>query len=146
MMNEKAIWFDMDGTIADLYGDPDWLAKLRAYDPTPYANAKVLVNMNILARYLNKLQKQGYEICVVSWLSKEPNEVYDRLVTEAKKAWLKKHLASVHFDHIDIIPYGTPKGEGRNGILFDDELRNREEWGEGAHDVTNILEILKGLL
>ena len=35
MMNEKAIWFDMDGTIADLYGDPDWLAKLRAYNPAP---------------------------------------------------------------------------------------------------------------
>ena len=143
---EKKIWFDMDGTIADLYGDPDWLAKLRAFNPEPYANARVLVNMNVLARYLNRLQEQGYEICIVSWLSKEPNEMYDRLVTEAKKAWLKKHLASVKFDHIDIIPYGTPKGDGRNGILFDDELRNREQWGEGAYDVNNILEVLKGLL
>lgn len=146
MMNEKAIWFDMDGTIADLYGDPDWLAKLRAFNPEPYANARVLVNMSVLARYLNRLQEQGYEICIVSWLSKEPNEMYDRLVTEAKKAWLKKHLASVRFDRIDIIPYGTPKGDGRNGILFDDELRNREQWGEGAYDVNNILEVLKGLL
>ena len=145
MMNEKAIWFDMDGTIADLYGDPDWLAKLRAYDPTPYANATPLLNMSLLARYLNKLQKQGYKICVVSWLSKEPNEIYDELVTKAKLEWLKKHLASVHFDAIDIIAYGTPKGEGRQGILFDDELRNREQWGEGAHDVHNIIEILKGL-
>ena len=143
---EKMIWFDMDGTIANLYGDPDWLAKLRAYNPEPYANALPLLNMSLLARYLNRLQREGYKIGIVSWLSKKPNETYDRLVTEAKMAWLKKHLASVRFDRIDIIAYGTPKGEGRNGILFDDELPNREQWGEGAYDVNNIIEVLKGLL
>ena len=71
---EKKIWFDMDGTIADLYGDPDWLAKLIAYNPEPYAKAMPLLNMSLLARYLNKLQKQGYEICIVSWLSKNSTE------------------------------------------------------------------------
>lgn len=142
---EKKIWFDMDGTIADLYGDPDWLAKLIAYNPEPYAKAMPLVNMNTLARYLNKLQKQGYEICIVSWLSKNSTEAYEKAVTEAKIAWLKKHLASVRFNQVDIIPYGTPKNEGRQGILFDDELHNREQWGEGAYDVHNIIEILKGL-
>lgn len=143
---EKEIWFDMDGTLADLYGDPDWLIKIESYDPAPYENAKVLLNMNLLARYLNKLQKQGYKICIVSWLSKKPTLEYDELVTQAKKKWLAKHLASVHFDIIDIIAYGTPKGEGRNGILFDDEIRNREQWGNNAYDVDNIIEILKGLL
>ena len=29
------IWFDMDGTIANLYGVENWLPMLRAYDPTP---------------------------------------------------------------------------------------------------------------
>ena len=143
---EKKIWFDMDGTIANLYGDPNWLEKIRAYDASPYANAIPLLNMSLLARYLNRLQKQGYQIGIVSWLSKEPTAEYDRLVIEAKKAWLAKHLASVHFDTIDIIAYGTPKGNGRSGILFDDELPNRIQWGESAYDVHNILEILKGLL
>lgn len=143
---EKTIWFDMDGTIANLYGDPNWLEKIRAYDATPYRNALPLLNMSILARYLNRLQKQGYKIGIVSWLSKEPTAEYDRLVIAAKKAWLAQHLASVHFDTIDIIAYGTPKGEGREGILFDDEAPNRKQWGEGAYDVHNILEILKGLI
>jgi len=143
---KKEIWFDMDGTIANLYADPDWLPKIRAYDPTPYRNAMPLLNMAILATYLNRLQAKGYKICIVSWLSKEPTPEYDRLVIEAKKAWLKKYLATVHFDAIDIIAYGTPKGNGREGILFDDEEPNRRQWGEGAHDVHNILEILKGLL
>lgn len=142
---EKTIWFDMDGTIADLYGQADWLQKVSAYDATPYAKARPLVNMRVLARRLNTLQKQGWKIGVVSWLSKEPTEAYDKLVIETKKKWLSQHLASVKFDTIDIIAYGTPKGVGRSGILFDDERRNREQWGEGAYDVHNIIEVLRGL-
>lgn len=90
MIIVKKIWFDMDGTIADLYADPDWLPKLRAYDPTPYANAKPLLDMELLATLLNALQNKGYEICIVSWLSKKPTPTYDRLVTEAKKTVVKK--------------------------------------------------------
>ena len=64
------ICFDMDGTIADLYGVENWLDYLIAEDVKPYAEAKVLVNMNSLARRLNTLQRNGYEIVIISWLSK----------------------------------------------------------------------------
>lgn len=141
----KKIWFDMDGTIANLYGVNGWLEMLTAYDATPYATARPLFNMNALARVLNRLTREGWEICVVSWLSKNSNAEYDRAVTEAKMAWLNRHLHSVKFAQIDIIAYGTPKHENRNGILFDDEEKNRKNWGEGAYDVQNILEILKSL-
>lgn len=141
----KAIWFDMDGTIADLYGVDEWLPKLRAYDPTPYAMAKPLVRMASLARVLNRLQKEGYQIGIVSWLSKTSTKEYDEAVATAKREWLKKHLASVKFDAIDILAYGTPKHEGRNGILFDDEMKNRIEWKGEAHDEKNIIEKLKAL-
>lgn len=141
------IWFDMDGTIADLYGVEDWLPKLRAYDPSPYEDAAPLLRLSTLARLLNRLQREGYEIGIISWLSKNSNAAYDIDVTLAKIWWLKKHLASVHWDHLNIVPYGTPKQEicGK-GILFDDEEPNRSAWGEGAHDATEILEILKSLL
>ena len=43
------IWFDMDGTIANLYGVENWLPMLRAYDPTPYANAVPLLRLSRLA-------------------------------------------------------------------------------------------------
>ena len=36
----KILVWDMDGTIADLYGVENWLPMLRAYDPTPYRTAK----------------------------------------------------------------------------------------------------------
>lgn len=137
--------FDMDGTIADLYANPNWLPMLRAFDPTPYATAKPLLRLNVLARKLNELQKQGYEIAVISWLSKESNPAYDELVTATKKAWLAKHLPSVKWDRITIVPYGTPKENFCGNpldVLFDDEERNRNNWTGRAYDVKNILEIL----
>lgn len=142
---EKAIWFDMDGTIANLYGVENWLPKLRNADPSPYAEAKPLVRMASLARVLNRLQKNGYKIGVISWLSKNGSENYGEAVASAKREWLACHLKSVRFDYIDIVAYGTPKQNGRNGILFDDEEQNRNAWNGKAYDVNNIIEVLKGL-
>ena len=137
--------FDMDGTIADLYSNPNWLPLLRAYDPTPYETAKPLVRLNTLARKLNALQKAGYRIAVISWLSKESTPAYDEAVTATKMAWLRKHLPSVEWNEIHIVPYGTPKQMFCNNpldVLFDDEERNRTNWTGRAYDVQNIMEIL----
>ena len=56
------IWFDMDGTIADLYGVEGWLEMLMNEDATPYAIAKPLVNLSALARLMHKAQRNGFEI------------------------------------------------------------------------------------
>lgn len=142
---KKEIWFDMDGTIADLYGVDGWLEMLIHNDPTPYKIARPLVRMATLARLLNRLQREGYEIGIVSWLSKTSTAEYDRAVTEVKKEWLTIHLKSVRFNSIDILPYGTPKEIGRDGILFDDEEKNRRNWNGIAYDVNEIIEVLKAL-
>ena len=141
------IWFDMDGTIADLYGVENWLPMLRASDPAPYMLAKPLVRLSALARVLNRLQAEGYEIGVISWLSKTGTPRYNAEVTAAKYAWLAKHLPSVDFDEIHIVPYGTPKQifAKPNDILFDDEERNRNDWTGTAFDVNNIMGVLKSL-
>lgn len=142
------IWFDMDGTIANLYGVQNWLDYLMASDPTPYAIAKPLLRLNALARVLNNLQRRGYKVGVISWLAKNSTADYDEAVTKAKIDWLTKHLASVAFDEINIVRYGTPKhlfATCEADILFDDEEKNRNEWTGKAFDVNNILEVLKGL-
>lgn len=149
-MNEmtKAIMFDMDGVLAGLYDVPNWLEYLLASDPTPYKVARPLVNMSRLARILNRLQAEGWHIGIVSWLSKNATAEYNNAVTIAKKEWLTHHLNSVHWDEIKIIPYGTPKQEVVDvigGILFDDELSNRENWVGIAYDETRIFEILRTL-
>lgn len=144
----KAIYFDMDGTIADLYGVNGWLEALRAYDPSPYIIARPLVRLSSLAHVLNRLQREGYTLGVISWLSKCSNEDYDRAVTIAKVAWLKRHLPSVQWDEIIITAYGTPKEKLATfpeGILFDDNEAIRNAWNGEAFDVTDIIGILKGL-
>ena len=146
-MQEK-IYFDMDGTIANLYSDPNWLPKLRAYDPSPYANAKPLVNMSRLARYIHKAQSLGYMVGIISWLSKVPNPEYDQAVENAKLEWLSRHLPSVEWDEIHIVAYGTPKHEVADtigAILFDDEEQNREEWVGMAYPPEVIFDLLADL-
>ena len=141
------IWFDMDGTIADLYGVDGWLENLINEDTRPYDIAKPLVNMAYLARLLHKVQANGYEIGIISWTSRSGSDLYNGEVALAKMVWLHKHLASVEWDSIKIVPYGTNKRTAcGGGILFDDEQGNRDTWGEGAYSPENILSVLKGLL
>jgi len=142
------ICFDMDGTIADLYGVNGWLDYLQSEDTTPYRAAKVLVNMQMLARRLNFLQRKGYEIGIVSWTSKNGSDQYNKAVAEAKREWLRRHLRSVKFDFVAIVPYGYSKSTfaiDNNDILFDDEERNRAAWTGAAYDVNEILNVLKNL-
>lgn len=145
MTEYKEINFDMDGTLANLYGVENWLESLMNKDTTPYAIAKPLLNLSALARVLNRLQREGYKLNIISWLAKINDVEYNKAIAVVKVAWLAKHLPSVKWDKITIVPYGTPKSTCGNGYLFDDEEPNRNEWGDGAYDVNNIIEILKGL-
>lgn len=144
----RTIFFDMDGTIADLYGVNGWLADLMSRKTRPYKEAKVMHNMQVLAKTLNKLQKEGNKLAIISWLAKNSTVEYDKQVEQVKREWLNKHLASVHFDEIHIVKYGTAKqtfAHTEADILFDDEEQNRNNWTGEAHDAHNITEILRSL-
>lgn len=142
----KAIWFDMDGTIADLYAVDGWLADLQAENTRPYDEAKVMHNMARLARLLNTLQRNGYTIGIISWTSKCGSDLYNGAVALSKLCWLNKHLHSVQWDEIKIVKYGTNKRETcGDGILFDDEEENRKAWGENAYTPDKIWEVLTAL-
>ena len=150
MENITSIVFDLDGTIVDFYSVKDWLIKLRKFDPSPYREAAPLVNLSRLARRLNSLQKAGYKIGIISWGSKVSTIDYLIEIREAKLDWLAKHMPSVNFDEVIIVPYGTPKSEVcpfdiTESILFDDEEQNRTQWGGQAFSEKEIFEILKSL-
>lgn len=147
-MMKATIWFDMDGTIANFYGVPGWLAYLQESDPTPYALAQPLVDMTELAVKLNALQEAGYRVGVISWLSKTGTPAYDRVVTETKKAWLAQYLPTVEWDEVHIVRYGTPKqmfAHTVQDVLFDDEFPNRQNWTGKAYNVDQILKVLCSL-
>ena len=143
-------YFDMDGTLVDFYGVPNWLDFLNKYDVTPYKVAVPLQNLSQLAKTLNKLRAYGHRIGIISWSSKHSTKAFDADIKRAKENWLKKHLPSVTWDEVHIVPYGTNKYEiahDKNGILFDDEERNIKEWKNNkAKFPSVIMEVLKEYL
>lgn len=135
MMKEKWIWFDMDGTIADLYGVNGWLEDLIAHNTRPYEQAKDLYNLFDLIEIMIALKEKGFKLGVISWGSKENNAEYDKAVEIVKKAWLFDRLMDIFLDEIIVTPYGVRKADTCRkfgyGILVDDEKQNRDAWDLG---------------
>jgi len=133
-MSNKILVFDMDGTIADLYGVEGWLEDLRSYNPRPYEQAQPMYNMDKLAELLNMFRAFGWRIVVTSWLSKESTKEYDELVRFAKLAWLAKY--DFPYDEIHLVKYGTTKANctrkyGGYQVLIDDNEKVRKGWNLG---------------
>lgn len=142
----KTYFFDMDGTFVDLYGVDNWLEDLINEKTRPYDEAKPLVNFARLAKAINKVRRNGNKVCIVSWLAKNATEEYNARVTTAKRNYLARHLPSVTFDEIIIVPYGTPKQNyctNRTDVLFDDEKPNRDNWTGEAYEPSKIFEVLR---
>ena len=139
--------FDMDGTLFDLYGVEDWLPQLRAEDTSPYLAAKPMINFSLLARYLNRIQRAGHKIMVVSWTSKESSPEYHSQVAWAKFKSLRRHLPSVHWDAIIFANYGTEKSilvKDSKAFLFDDDEGVRTNWQGGlAFEPVDIFRVLR---
>lgn len=147
----KTLVFDMDGTIANLYGVENWLENLRAYNPRPYEIAEPMYDMDTLVEILNTLKSIGWRVVVTSWLAKNSCSDYDRLVRKAKIEWLRKY--NFPFDEIHLVKYGTTKANctrkiGGYQILVDDNEQVRNGWtlGETINANENILEKLVDLL
>ena len=146
----KTIYFDMDGTIADLYAVDGWLQRLRDEDPSPYTEACPLCNMNELSELLVRAKAQGYEIGVITWLSKEATREYKKVITQAKKEWITKNF-QVEIDEAHFVQYGTRKdyvAKNKEGIIFDDDERVRAKWRGQAFNPTeqDIIEVLQEIL
>lgn len=131
---KKMICFDMDGTIADLYGVDGWLESLRNEDPTPYLIARPMWDMDALRGVLLRLAEQGWEIRVISWLSMNSSEEYKELVRAAKLEWL--HRYNFPMDKAHLVAYGTTKANAvrkvaDSAILVDDNAKVRNGWSLG---------------
>lgn len=147
----KALVFDMDGTIVDLYSVNGWLQDLRSENPRPYKEAKPLVNMEELNNLIKKFKEKGFKIIVTTWLSMGSSKEYDHAVRKAKKEWLKEQ--NFNYDEIHLIKYGTTKADctrkkGGFQILIDDNEKVRKGWHLGAtiNAKENIVEQLQTIL
>lgn len=146
----KMIVFDMDGTIADLYGVKGWLDDLQAEKTRPYDEAEPMYNMEELVDLLNRLREIGWMIAVTTWLAKDATKEYNKAVTKAKKNWLAKY--NFPYDEIHCVKYGRTKADCTRHkadfqILIDDNKKVRDGWTLGTtvnaqFDIMNFLKAL----
>lgn len=148
---KKTLVFDMDGTIANLYGVNGWLEMLRTENEKPYRVAKPMYDMDILASILGLLKMCGWSVVITSWLAKDSTKAYDEKVRNAKKEWLAKY--QFPYDEIHLVKYGTTKAnctrkKGGFQILVDDNEKVRKGWtlGDTINANENIIEKLIDLL
>ena len=144
----KALIFDMDGTIANLYGVENWLSDLRNENTRPYEIAEPMYDMDELSDILKTLKSKGWNVVITTWLSKDASKDYNQKVTYAKKDWLKRY--NFPYDEIHCIKYGTTKANCTRKkydfqILIDDNEKVRNGWSLGStiNATYNIIDVLK---
>jgi 5'(3')-deoxyribonucleotidase len=143
------IYFDLDGTLYDLYSQPNWLARITTEaDASVYATDALIPNGVEFANCLARLCRAGYRIGVVSWLAGGASVDFNRAVRKIKREWVKKNLPQA--TEIHIVKYGTPKHrivQDRTAILVDDNAEILATWKGLTIDANqNIIPILEGLV
>lgn len=128
-----SVYFDMDGTLADLYNFDKWLEYIECENETPFYNCEPIGDTSLL----NKLIEDAKNVCsvvgVITWLPKNASRSFCKKVEKAKKAWLKIHFPSIPLENVHVLPYGEPKQHAnikrsQRLVLVDDNAKVREEW------------------
>ena len=143
--NNATIYFDMDGTITDLYGVNDWLTYLQNEQTNPYTEAGLLVDGEQLCNFLAAGKAAGILFGIISWGAKNASKDYQKAIRRAKIDWLKKNNLLEYFSELHVVKYGTQKNrvaKNRTGVLIDDELQrwNAEKLVD-ANNFRNILNV-----
>lgn len=137
----KTIWFDMDGTLYDLYKIPGWLAMLEneqwhVFDQPGYARA----NIHRINDAIRALKASGWTVGVITWAPKDVVEgAHDiDMVAEHKYDWLANNVPELTEDDSPFmcVPYGENKARvlhlsgfrGDVNYLVDDNKEVRRAW------------------
>lgn len=125
MLFPKKFFYDMDGTVADFYKDPNFL--VRMYDKGYYAN--LLPHQRMIDNLKERMQKYGKEnVYILSACVDTP------YCADEKLEWLARHIPEMKPENIILVPTGTnkasvvPGGIKKNCYLIDDYSVNIREW------------------
>lgn len=127
----KKIYFDMDGTVYDLYGMDNWLEMLRNEEKGAFTKGHPLVDMEVLQDICLCLIANGYQIGIITWLPMGASLEYCEVCTEEKRKWAEKNMP--YISEFYALEYGTPKqyAPARRAAemwLVDDSKEVREMW------------------
>lgn len=122
------VYLDMDGTIADLYGQKNWLPKLRNEDKNVFKECKPLITEQKLINEINQKCQGQADIVILSMTPKGATKEYCKQVEQQKNEWLDKYFPSLTKRIYK--PYGHNKNlkNSRNAMLIDDSEPIRENY------------------
>ena len=100
----KAIYLDLDGTIADLYGYNNWLPLLQSESTVPYEECAVLVDLQEMKEILNEFIAAGITIGVISWGAMGGSREYCKRTRKAKKDWCDYYFPDI-FSEFHVVKY-----------------------------------------
>lgn len=124
-MKKIKVYLDMDGTIADLYNEPNWLERLRAEENGLFSSlAPFITEEELLKRY----PTDEYDIRILSMTPKGATKEYCAQVVDDKNMWLNRHFPSI--TKRIYLKYGYNKNlkNSYNAILIDDNATIRANY------------------
>lgn len=145
------IYFDFDGTVADLYGMSDWKEKLDNEERGLFISCPPLVDMELLNALCEALKPYHYEFIGLTWLPKNASRSYEHDCEQEKIEWASKHFTAL--DKVKCLSYGVAKAHGAKkgkAYLIDDNAEVLAQWEtpieRTAVHADNMIEFLLELL
>lgn len=150
----KKIYFDMDGTIADLYSREGWLDSIINEEVGLFKDLQPMYPAWQFKEICDRLMQEGWEIGVITWTPMNATREYEEQVAREKTYWLNNYASFIK----DIVcqPYGQPKQYAirqrkTQMILVDDNNEVRKMWETKIQRKTidatkNIIDELEKLL
>lgn len=126
------IFFDLDGTLFDLYGKENWLELLQTENPTAFEGDFLPeIDKSALFNVVNRLSALGVVFEVITWLPMNASEEYENECTRVKTEWVKANLPFI--SRIACQSYGIPKQNAiakraKQMFLIDDNAEICEIW------------------
>lgn len=128
------IYFDLDGTLFNLYGKSNWLETLRNEESGAFRGGVVpelAESWGAFQKICMALISYGVQFGVISWLPMQCSDEYGEICRKEKLEWIQENIPFSIENNI--IPYGTIKQDAiqkhaKTEILIDDNRENCEMW------------------
>ena len=125
------IYFDLDGTVYNLYGVNEWEPKLRAENPNVFREGSFIGDYQEFMNICHKLLKKGVQFGVITWLPMQANPEYEVECELVKREWVRQYMPFV--SEFTAQSYGVPKQNAiikraKTMYLIDDSTEVCEMW------------------
>ena len=138
----KMVCFDMDGTIADLYGVKGWLEYLQAENPWPYLAARPMCDMDALRDVLLKNGVPDSSILREDTATYTyENAIQSRKLTDSLGLTIRRAILCCHAWHARrcLLYYQLLFPEAEILVCPSDTGINRENWHQTGDGIDLVL-------